>query len=232
MTSDERWLAGNWPFVRAWLPAVPARVAEVGCGPLGGFVPMMEAAGYRAIGVDPEAPPGPSYRQVRFEDYPVPGQLDAVVACTSLHHVADLGAVLDLMAQALVPGGRAVIVEWARERFDEATARWCFARLPAPEDDPGWLHRRKAEWRESGQPWDACLQSWVHAEGLHAGQEILDELDARFDCQALAYGPYFFADLAATSEASEQAAIDSGLIQASRIQYAGRRRSPPPTPSA
>jgi SAM-dependent methyltransferase len=38
----------------------------------------------------------------------VPGQLDAIVACTSLHHVADLAAVLDLAAEALVPGGRAV----------------------------------------------------------------------------------------------------------------------------
>jgi SAM-dependent methyltransferase len=232
MTSDERWLAANWPFVRASLPAMPARVVEIGCGPLGGFVPMMQAAGYQATGVDPEAPPGPSYRQVEFERYAVPGQLDAIVACTSLHHVADLAAVLDLMAGALVPGGRAVIVEWARERFDEATARWCFARLPRPGADPGWLGQRQAEWRESGQPWGACLESWVDAEGLHAGQDILYGLDARFDCHALAYGPYFFADLAATSDADEQAAIDGGLIQASRIQYAGRRKSHPPVPSA
>jgi SAM-dependent methyltransferase len=130
VTSDERWLAANWPFVRGSLPAAPARVVEVGCGPLGGFVPMMEAAGYQAIGVDPEAPPGLSYRQVEFERYGTAGQLDAIVACTSLHHVADLAGVLDLVAGVLVPGGRAVIVEWARERFDEATARWCFARLP------------------------------------------------------------------------------------------------------
>jgi hypothetical protein len=76
VTSDERWLAANWPFVRGSLPAAPARVAEVGCGPLGGFVPMLEAAGYQAIGVDPEAPPGPSYRQVEFERYGTAGQLD------------------------------------------------------------------------------------------------------------------------------------------------------------
>src|SRR5690242_4195867 len=178
---------------------------------------MLQAAGYQATGVDPEAPPGPSYRQAEFEQYAAPGQLDAIVACTSLHHVADLAAVLDLVVRALAPGGRAVIVEWARERFDEATARWCFARLPGP-DDTGWLARRQAEWRESGQSWDAYLESWVHAEGLHAGQDILDELDARFDCQAVVYGPYFFADLAGTSDADEQAAIDSGLIQANRIQ--------------
>ncbi len=232
MTPDERWLAAVWPFVRASLPAAPARVVEIGCGPLGGFVPMLEPAGYQATGVDPKAPPGPSYRQVEFERYDGPGRVDAVVACASLHHAADLGAALDLVAAALVPGGVTVIVEWARERFDEATARWCFARLPEAGDHLGGLHQRQAEWRESGQPWDAYLRSWGQAEGLHAGQAILDELDARFDSRPATYGPYFFPELAGTSEADEQAAIDSGLIQANRIQYVGRRRSPIPAPSA
>ncbi len=137
MTPDERWLAAVWPFVRGSLPAAPARVAELGCGPLGGFVPMLESAGYEAAGIDPEAPRGPLYRQVGFERYDPPVRLDAFVACTSLHHVADLAAVLDLVDAVLVPGGGAVIVEWARERFDEATARWCFSRLPEPDGSPG-----------------------------------------------------------------------------------------------
>jgi len=232
VTPDERWLAAVWPFVRASLPAAPARVVELGCGPLGGFVPMLESAGYEATGIDPEAPRGPLYRQVEFERYGPPARLGAVVACTSLHHVADLAAVLDLVDAVLLPGGVPVIVEWARERFDEAAARWCFSRLPEPDGDPGWLHQRQAEWRESGQPWDAYLRSWAQAEGLHAGQDILDELDARFDSQPVTYGPYFFADLADTSQADEQAAIDSGLIQANRIQYVGRRKSHIRAPSA
>jgi SAM-dependent methyltransferase len=233
VTPDERWLAAVWPFVRASLPAAPASVVEIGCGPLGGFVPMLGQAGYRATGVDPEAPPGPSYSQVEFERYELPGRVDAVVACTSLHHVADLGTALDLVAAALVPGGVTVIVEWARERFDEATARWCFSRLPeAGDDHPGWLHHRQAEWHESGRPWDAYLRSWEQAEGLHAGKAILDELDARFESRSTAYGPYFFPELAGTSEADEQAAIDSGLIQPNRIQYVGRRRSHPSAASA
>ncbi len=76
---------------------------EVGCGPLGGFVPLLEPAGYEATGVDPEAPQGSCYRQVEFERYDLVGQLDAIVACTSLHHVADLGTVLDRVHAALVP---------------------------------------------------------------------------------------------------------------------------------
>ena len=226
MTPDERWLAAVWPFVRASLPTAPASVVDIGCGPLGGFVPFLERAGYQATGVDPEAPLGPSYRQVEFERYDLPGRVDAVVACTSLHHVADLGTALDTIEAALAPGGVAVVVEWARERFDEATARWCFARLPeANSDHPGWLHHRQAEWVESGQPWDAYLRSWEQAEGLHAGQAILDGLDARLDSRFATYGPLFFPDLDGISEADEQAAIDRGLIQANRIQYAGRRWS-------
>jgi SAM-dependent methyltransferase len=225
VTPDERWLATVWPFVCAQLPAAPARVVEIGCGPLGGFVPMLRTAGYEAAGVDPEAPRGPGYCRVEFERCDMPQPADAIVACTSLHHVADLGAVLDLVAAALVPGGLLVVVEWARERFDEATARWCFDRLPPPGTDPGWLHRRHTEWRNSGQPWDTYCRAWAAAERLHTGQDILRELGTRFESGPITYGPYFFPDLAAISEAEEQAAIDARLIQASRIQYAGRQRS-------
>ena len=223
MAERERWLDALWPFVRSWLPAAPARVVEIGCGSLGGFVPRLEQAGYEATGIDPKAPQGPSYRQAEFEESSIPGPVDAIVASLSLHHVADLGGVLDLVHATLAPGGVAVIVEWARERFDEATARWCFDRLPEPGDDPGWLHGQQAEWRQSGLPWEDWLRSWAQAEKLHTGQDILNGLDGRFDRETLGFGPYFFADLAATSEADEQAAIDAGLIQANRILYAGRR---------
>src|SRR5690349_6839502 len=64
VTSDERWLAAVWPFVRDRLPAPPGGVVEIGCGPLGGFVPRLRSAGYDATGADPEAPAGPWYRQV------------------------------------------------------------------------------------------------------------------------------------------------------------------------
>lgn len=265
MTLDDRWLAANWPFVRTHLPTAPARVVEIGCGPLGGFVPVLESAGYQATGVDPAAPAGASYRQVEFEAYEAPGPVDVIVASASLHHVADLAVVLDRVSAMLGPVGRVVVVEWAHERFDEPTARWCFARLPDPgehqapqpgehdahrpepahqhahqpessehhahasksADDHAWLHRRRADWSESGLPWDDYLRSWAQAGGVHSGQDILAALDARFDPESVTYGPYFFADLAGTSEADEQAAIDAGLIQANRIRYAGRPRSRP-----
>jgi SAM-dependent methyltransferase len=119
VTPDERWLAALWPFVRSWLPASPAAVVEIGCGPLGGLVPKLRSAGYAAAGVDPEAPEGPWYHRVEFERYEMPGPVQAIVACVSLHHVADLSEVLNLAGAALVAGGSLVAVEWARERFDE-----------------------------------------------------------------------------------------------------------------
>ena len=105
MTPDERWLAALWPSVRAPLPSPPAHVLEIGCGPFGGFVPMLRDGGYAATGIDPEAPEGADFRRVGFEDYLPSRPADAIIACTSLHHVADLGRVLDLAAAALVPAG-------------------------------------------------------------------------------------------------------------------------------
>jgi hypothetical protein len=67
MTSDKRWLASVWPFVLAQLPSVPATVVEIGCGPLGGFVPALLDDGYEAVGVDPEAPEAPAYHRIEFE---------------------------------------------------------------------------------------------------------------------------------------------------------------------
>jgi hypothetical protein len=131
--------------------------------------------------------------------------------------------VLDLARVALAPAGSIVAVEWARERFDAGTARWCFDRLPPPGSAPGWLQEHHDRWRASGEGWDAYCSGWARAEGLHAGADIVRELDARFDRQLLEYGPYFFAELADISQAEEQAAIDAGEIQANRIIYVGRR---------
>src|SRR5438477_555851 len=77
--------------------------------------------------------------------------LDAVVASTSLHHVADPEAVLEEVAGALAPGGTVVVVEWDWHAFDEPTAEWCFQRLGS--ENEGWLHGLHEEWRVSGRRW-------------------------------------------------------------------------------
>jgi len=217
----DAWLRQMWPFVRDALPEAPARVLEIGCGPLGGFVPMMLHEGHRAVGVDPEAPQEPAYVQTEFERYEVPEPVDAVVACTSLHHVRDLADVLDGVSASLRPEGTLVVVEWLSERFDQATAQWCFDRLPppSPHEGPGWLQRQRDEWAASGLSWDVYCLGWRHEEGLHGGEDVLRELDARFERRVCDYGPYFFAELDATTAADEQEAIDAGRIQATCLRY-------------
>jgi SAM-dependent methyltransferase len=221
MTPDDRWLAAVWPFVRGQLPPAPATVLEVGCGTLGGFVPALLDAGYHAVGVDPEAPEGSHYQRIEFERYSSPNPVDCVVASLSLHHVADLDTALDRLKDLLAPSGMLVVVEWAWERFDEATARWGFARLapPAPGAEPGWLDRHQERWSASGRSWDGYLREWATEERLHPGETILRGLDVRFTRRHTADAPYLFADLADTSQAEEQAAIDAGQIQPVGIRY-------------
>jgi SAM-dependent methyltransferase len=187
------------------------------------LVPDLLDAGYDAIGVDPEAPDGAHFVPVAFEDAVVRPPVHAVVACVSLHHVDDLDRVLNGVAKALVPRGVVVVVEWGWERFDDATARWCFDRLlPAgPGANAGWLERRREEWAESGLPWDAYLEGWATKEGLHPAADILTALDRRFTGVWLDDMPYFFCDLAETSRAAEEAAIGTGAIRAAGLRYVG-----------
>lgn len=216
--TDEIWLRAMWPFVSAGLPAAPARVVEVGCGPLGGFVPFLRDAGHRPLGVDPEAPDGPEYRRARFEDTDVGADVDAVVASVSLHHVADLDEVVRKIAAVLRPGGRLIVFEWSWERLDEATAQWCFARLGP---DESWLHRHREQWLQSGESWEAYLEHWAGEEGLHRGADVLAAIERRFRTDAITHEAYLFAELEPADPDAERAAIEAGEIQATGIHYVG-----------
>jgi SAM-dependent methyltransferase len=210
-----------WPRVRSNLPPPPATIVELGCGRLGGFVPALRDSGYQALGIDPAAPEGSRYRQIEFEHSDLPANLDGVVACTSLHHVGDPAEVLDKIAAALAPGCKVIVVEWDWERFDEATARWCFDRLEDPAAD-GWLRRHRDGWGASNEAWNDYLRGWASQHGIHRGARLLEELDQRFRRERCDRGPYFFPDLVQTTEADEVEAIEAGEIQATRIDYVGR----------
>lgn len=221
--ATQTWLAEMWPFVQDHLPPAPARVLEIGCGAFGGFVPRLRRGGFLAAGVDPEAPQGSWYHRTTFEQLESSEPLDAIVACTALHHVDDLSDVLDRVAQALRLAGTLIVVEWAYEKFDYATARWCFDHL-APQDHDGWLRRHRDRWDASTRSWDSCLASWAAEEHLHAGRDIERALLQRFETSLMTYGHYFFSDLDGMTGADEQAAIDSGKIQATGIYFVGTRR--------
>jgi SAM-dependent methyltransferase len=223
MTVPGGWLGAMWPFVRDHLPPAPASVLELGCGPAGGFAPALVGDGYDAVGVDPQAPDAPGFHRIAFERHEPPHLVAAVVASNSLHHVGDLAEVAGRIRDVLRPDGILVVMEWGWERFDAATARWCFDRL-ADAGDHGWLRRRHDDWAESGRPWDDYFPAWAASHGLHAGRDVVAALDARFHRRLYAEGPYFFPDLAGVTSADEQAAIDAGQIRAAGIRYVGALR--------
>jgi SAM-dependent methyltransferase len=223
MSSNQLWLAAMYPRVRSWLPPPPAAVLELGCGSVGGFVPALLSDGYQAIGIDPEAPEGASYRRIEFERSDLPEAAAAVVASVSLHHVADTGEVLDRIAAALKPDGTLVVIEWDWESFDEASARWGFERLDWDTENKGWLHRGYEHWQASGEPWETYLHGWATGHGLHSAQALVTGLDERFERVRCERGAYLFPELARTSEADELDAIEAGLVQALRVDYVGRR---------
>ncbi|WP_042418999.1 class I SAM-dependent methyltransferase [Streptacidiphilus anmyonensis] len=236
-----------WPFVREQLAGLgPGSVLEIGCGVLGGFVPLLRAEGHRAVGVDPEAPEEPGFVRSRYEDHkPDADELpyDAVVACLSLHHVDDLDALLASVAAQVRPGGLLVLREWAREEFDEATARWCFDRLPEETAESGegteaadgdeaaqtpawWLAGHREGWQESGGSWEEYFQGWAEGHGLLSGAAVLDALErSAFETVLLERDPYFHTALADVTADEERAAIDAGLIRANGLRYVGRRRA-------
>jgi SAM-dependent methyltransferase len=197
-------------------------VVELGCGSAGGLVPALLDAGYRAIGIDPEAPEGASYRQVEFERCELPSEVDAVVASVSLHHVGDPADVLDRVAAALRPGGTVVVLEWDWESFDEASARWAFDRLDLTAEPKGWLHRGRERWLASGLSWDAYLRGFADGHGLHSARALVSGLDERFERVSCERGAYLFPELAHTTEADELDAIATGRITALRVDWVGR----------
>jgi SAM-dependent methyltransferase len=223
MTSGERWLAATWPLVQAHLPPAPARVMDVGCGRLGGFVPILRSNGYDAVGIDPQAPDEPHYQRIEFEHSAIPHRFDVAIASIALHHVGSPAKVIDRIVGALESGGSVVVVEWGWEKFDEPTRAWCFDRL-GPDDNAGWLHRRRKEWLASGHDWQTYMREWGEREALNPSDVLVRLLDERLDRRLFARRPYFFPDLPEVSEDDEQRAIDAGQIRACRIDYVGTRR--------
>jgi hypothetical protein len=69
------------------------------------------------------------------------------------------------------------------------------------------------------------VRAWARREHVHAAETLLRLLDQRFDREHFAQGPYFFPDLAETSEEDERAAIEARQISATRVDYVGKLRS-------
>jgi hypothetical protein len=196
-------------FVLAHLPPKPARVLEVGCGREGGVAYELDAAGYDVLAIDPHAPDGPLFRQTTLEELDEPAPFDAVVAGRVLHHVEPLASGLDKLA-ALAP--LLVVDEFAWERIDEAAQDWYEG------------HHRAL--RAAGQdPYGpASIDEWRRNHpGLHRSDDLLRELEQRYETRVLERGPYFYRWLeSAASEELERSLVDAGAIPAIGVRWVGR----------
>jgi SAM-dependent methyltransferase len=186
-------------WVLAELPLVPARVLEIGCG-RGELASALEAAGHDVLAIDPLAPAGPIFRQISLEELGDVGAFDAVVASLCLHHIHDLRAAVERMAE-LAP--LLIVNEFGWDLFNPATAAWYEARrhelLTAglgPEGGPA------AEWEDEHR-------------GLHGYGAMRAELETRFRARSSLRGPYLYRSLCGTpTEPLERALIDGGAIAA------------------
>ena len=126
MTPDEPWLATLWPLVRTRLPAPPARVVEIGCGPLGGFVPMLRADGYDAVGIDPQAPAQPHYQRLEFERAEPLLEVDSSGRRLHLPPSRRRSSPCDDDPHADAGWAGARSPRLGLGKFDEQTSTWCF----------------------------------------------------------------------------------------------------------
>ena len=163
---------------------------EVGCGH-GELALALDAAGYRVVAVDPEAPEGAIFRRTTIEELDEPGPFDAIVAAFSLHHVEDLDAVLDKLRGLLE--GALVVDEFGWDLLDEATAR----QYDLDMDD----------WRDE------------HAD-LHGFEALRGGLETRFGERDFAWQPYFSRHLGA-DEDEERELIAAGKVRALGFRYVG-----------
>lgn len=198
-------------FVRAGLPAPPARVLEVGAGN-GELALAIGADGYDVLAIDPD-PRGADVRRVALLDLDERnGSFGAALAVTSLHHVEPLEESLGRLADLLEPGGVLVVDEFDVGAFDERAAEW-------------WLRQRRA----LGGTEHASAEELVaeHRAHLHPLERIVAALELHFELTAPVSGPYLYRwDLAESLRPEEEEAIARGEIPAVGARLIARRQRP------
>lgn len=225
--SPDLWKQSVAVFVVGHLPEAPSRVLDVGCGE-GWLTRRLAERGYEVLGVDPKAPEDRLFRRMALEDFSHPQPFDAIVAILSLHHIPDLEAAVRKIGELLETGGRLVVLEFAWDRFDDATAGWCLDRLPPELDEENWLHRRCGELHRrlrEGRPLQArdTFHQWAAEEGFRSSSDILGALRISFKERSFSWSPYLFPDLKGVTEGEEADAIESGAIQAVGFRFTAEK---------
>ena len=196
-------------FVRASLPAPPARVLEVGAGD-GELAAHLRGLGYDVLAIDP-ASETTEVAAVALHELPEPPQpFDAAVAVVSLHHVEPLRESCARLAALVRPGGRLVIDEMDVERFDERAAGW-------------WIAQRTA----LGEPPERSPAAMVeHYRGhLHSLARVMDELAGGFALGEPVRGPYLHRWWVGKGlRPAEEELIAAGSLPATGARVVGVRR--------
>ena len=177
-------------------------------------------AGYDVLGIDPAAPDGERFRRLKLEEMEAAdGPYDAIVASFSLHHIGDLDAGLDKIAELLRPQGVLALDEFAWDLMDEPTLDWFHGQrrvlaAAGVGEKPGSLDDLRAEW-------DA-----EHV-GLHGYDAMRAALAARFGELAFERTQFLHRLLGGTATvALEQALVDADAIRPLGFRYAGTRSAP------
>ena len=195
-------------FVRAALPAAPARVLEVGAG-RGELAAELLAAGYDVVAIDPAGGP-PPVRQIALLDVDgAEGSFDAAIAVVSLHHVNPLPESLARLGRLVGSGGRLIVDEFDVERFDERAARW-------------WIEQGLEQRRD--RPQNAAAFADEMRGHLHPLLHVADALSPWFDVSLPVRGAYLHRwDLDAGLRDSEEALIAAGRLPATGARFVATR---------
>jgi SAM-dependent methyltransferase len=195
-------------FVRASLPAAPARVLEIGAGQ-GQLAADLRAAGYEVLAIDPAG--GPDIVPLPLLDLDEPtGSFAAAVAVTSLHHVEPLAESVAHLAGLLGPGAPLVVDEFDVGAYDEAAARW-------------WLGHAGHD----HAPDELVADLRDH---LHALSDIVSALGPWFELAPPVRGPYLYRwEIDPALRAEEEALIAAGEIPATGARFIATRGSRAPS---
>jgi SAM-dependent methyltransferase len=201
--------AGVLGFVRATLPATPARVLEVGAGS-GELAAALTQAGYDVVAIDP-ASESADVRATALHELDEPAaSFDAAVAVLSLHHVEPLEESCRHLGRLVRPGGVLVIDEFDVQRFDERAARWLI-------DAHGPTHPH-----EDRDPEALVAELREHLHSLDGIRAALGEWFALGEPVRSAY--LYRWDLPPGHREREEELVAAGRLPATGARLVGRRR--------
>jgi SAM-dependent methyltransferase len=197
-------------FVRANLPATPARVLEIGAGK-GELAYALSDAGYDVVAIDPE-PAGTNVRACALHELDeARASFDAAVAVVSLHHVDPLADSLRRLAEVLKPSGVLLVDEFDVHAFDRRSAEW-------------WLEQRRALGVDEQHTADELVEE--HRTHLHPLETITQALEPHFHVNAPLRMPYLYRwDLGESFRRLEEGLIARGQLTAVGARFLAYRRT-------